>query len=208
MNKAANNILKILSQSYPDPKTELDYRDPYQLLVAVSLSAQCTDKKVNEVTPKLFAKYQNFETLAKAKLTSVENIIRPINYYRTKSRNLIAASQMVSENYKGQMPRNHEDLIKIPGVGRKTANVILGELGITETLPVDTHVMRLARRLGLSSGKNPLEIENELMKKFDKSLWRQLHHSLILHGRRVCKAQNPQCSLCKLDRICPKIGVV
>lgn len=206
-NRHARKILDILSEEYPDPQSELDFRNSYQLLVAVALSAQCTDKKVNEVTPHLFRRFKDFQELSRARLSSVEKIIRPINYYKTKSRNLIVSAKLVTEKFNGEIPLRHEELIELPGVGRKTANVILGELGITETLPVDTHVMRVSSRLGLADGKGPLQVEDQLSKIYDKSLWRRLHHSLILHGRRICKAQSPRCDACMLNSLCPKIGV-
>lgn len=199
----ASKVLKVLSELYPDAESELDFKNPYQLLVAVILSAQCTDKKVNEVTPELFGKYKDFESLSKAKLSSVEKIIRPINYYKTKSKNLIAMAQLVSENFKGKVPQLHEELVSLPGVGNKTANVVRSELGFGYSLPVDTHVKRVSMRLGLSSGKNADSVESELKAIFKPETWRQLHHGLIFHGRRVCKAQNPACQECLLNPNCP-----
>ena len=198
-----DSFLTILSDLYPNPRSELNFKNPYQLLVAVVLSAQCTDKKVNQVTPSLFKQYKNFKVLASAKVTELQQIIKPINYYRTKAKNLIACALKITNEFSGKIPSNHEELILLPGVGRKTANVVLGELGHAQTLPVDTHVMRVSKRLGLSGGRNPLETEKELQAIFKPELWRNLHHWLILHGRRVCKARNPNCSECALRKLCP-----
>lgn len=197
------NLLKLFAKDYPDPKTELIFKNDYQLLISVVLSAQCTDKKVNHVTPELFKAYPDFKSLGEAKKTAVEKIIKPINYYITKSKNIIETGKMVSAHYGGKIPTSHEEIVKLPGVGRKTANVVLGELGLEKTLPVDTHVMRVSARLGLSSGKNPDKVEDELKVQFAPETWRNLHHYLILHGRRICKAQNPNCEDCHLNKVCP-----
>lgn len=201
--KRKMQLLAALASLYPDPHSELDFADEYQLLIAVMLSAQCTDKKVNEVTPELFRAYKNFKALAGAKLADVERIVRPINYFKTKSKNLIATGKEVSGRFGSKVPTTHEDLTSLPGVGRKTANVILGELGIVPSFPVDTHVFRLAHRLGLSEGKNPDAVERDLKAAFPSSEWRNLHHRLIFHGRRVCKARNPDCAACVLRALCP-----
>ena len=204
MNKnKRNKLLKLLEELYPQPETELNFKNTYQLLIAVVLSAQCTDKKVNQTTPELFKKYPNFKSLITARVTSVEKIIRAINYYKTKSKNIIASAKKIEKEFKGKIPKTHEELITLPGVGRKTANVVLGELKVTPTFPVDTHVFRLSRRLGLSKSETVDKVEQDLMKLFAPSTWRFLHHALILHGRRVCKAQNPNCSECLLSQICP-----
>lgn len=195
-------LITKLEKLYPNPRSELDFTDEYQLVVAVMLSAQCTDKKVNEVTPSLFNKYRSFRSLAKASLDDVEAIIRPINYFKTKSKNLIAMAQVVSNDCKGQLPRTHGELIALPGVGNKTANVVLSELGVIPTFPVDTHVFRLAHRLGLSKGKTPDAVEEDLKREFPPEEWRGLHHRLIFHGRRVCKAVNPNCEACDLQVVC------
>jgi endonuclease-3 len=196
-------LLEELSQLYPDPRSELDFTNEYQLLVAVLLSAQCTDKKVNEVTPILFKRYPSFKALYKAKLADIEEIIRPINYFKTKAKNLLATAQLVTEELSGKLPQSHKELTALPGVGNKTANVVLGELGLEFSLPVDTHVFRLAHRLGLSVGKSPKAVEEDLKKQFLPQEWRGLHHRLIFHGRRVCKALTPQCGSCTLVKLCP-----
>lgn len=204
MNTAdKKKLVKLLGKAYPDAKSELNFNNPYQLLVAVLLSAQCTDKKVNEVTPRLFAKYSDFKNLAGAKLSELERIIRPINYYKTKAKNLKQTAQIVTAVHRGEVPLTLEELTLLPGVGRKTALVILGETGAAETLPVDTHVMRVSFRLGLTTGKNPVQVEEDLKGEFPPKLWRRLHHWLILHGRRVCKARIPDCARCVVNSICP-----
>ncbi len=201
--RQANRILDVLKQLYPNPRSELNFSNEFQLVVAVTLSAQCTDKKVNEVTPELFTKFPNFKTLAVAKSSELERIIRPVNYYRTKAKNLIAMAQLVISAFSGVLPREHAQLVTLPGVGRKTANVVVGELGVAPALPVDTHVYRLTHRLALSSGKTVRDVENDLCSLFAPQDWRALHHSLILHGRKVCKAQRPACASCELGSLCP-----
>lgn len=196
-------LLKKLDELYPDPQSELKFKNDYQLLTSVMLSAQCTDKKVNQVTPILYKEYPTFKKLSEAKLLVIENIIRPINYYKTKSKNLIATAEMVTKLYKGKIPTTHELLTGLPGVGRKTANVVLSEKGIVPAVPVDTHVYRVSRRLGIAQHKNRDRVEEEIKDKFNPKKWRELHHWLIFHGRRVCKAQNPLCAECTLSRLCP-----
>lgn len=197
-------LLKELYTLYGEPVTQLNYRNDFELLVSVVLSAQCTDKKVNETTPLLFSKFPDFKTLAQAKLGAVQKIIRPINYFKTKSKHLIELSKMIEERFHGKIPMDHSLLIELPGVGRKTANVVLGELGAAHTLPVDTHVFRVAHRLGLSSSKTRDGVEEDICRAFPSSTWRRLHHSLILHGRQVCGARNPRCLECRLIKICPE----
>lgn len=196
-------LIATLAELYPEPRSELDFKNEYQLLIAVMLSAQCTDKKVNQVTPNLFKVYPSFKALSQAKLSEVEKIIRPINYYKTKSKNLIACANKVVEEFSSKVPESHEELTSLPGVGNKTANVILSEKGVVPAFPVDTHIFRLAHRLGLSTGKTPDQVEADLRKLFPPSEWRNLHHRLIFHGRRVCGARNPQCEACVLRTICP-----
>lgn len=196
-------LVETLAQLYPDPHSELDFKNEYQLLIAVMLSAQCTDKKVNQVTPQLFKAYPTFKALSQAKLEDVERIIRPINYYKTKAKNLIATGKEAVERFSSHVPDTHEDLTSLPGVGNKTANVILSEKGVVPAFPVDTHIFRLAHRLGLSKGKTPDLVERDLKKLFPPSEWRNLHHRLIFHGRRVCSARSPQCEACALRKICP-----
>ena len=200
-------IITELQKLYPDPETELDYKNSFELLVAVILSAQCTDKKVNEVTPALFKDYPNFKKLSKAKLEDIKKIIKPINYYKTKSKHLILMANRVVDVFDNKLPTQFDDLISLNGVGQKTANVVQSELGIRPAIAVDTHVFRVSQRLGFAKGKTPNEIEEQLKKGFKKELWRDLHHWLILHGRRVCKAQKPLCSSCSLAKDCPSSNI-
>ena len=202
MLKKTLKIVDLLQQLYPEPRSELNFKGEYQLVVAVLLSAQCTDKKVNQVTPSLFRHYPDFSALRCAKLQSVEEIIRPINYYRTKAKNLLALANAVDREFKGKLPKSFDQLIQLAGVGRKTANVVLGELGIAHTLPVDTHVLRVSNRLGLANASTPDKVEQQLRSVFPSTLWRNLHHQLIFHGRRVCIAQRPKCSECQLRKLC------
>ena len=199
--------LTLFEESYPNPRSELEFRNTYQLVVAVLLSAQCTDKKVNQVTPTLFRCYDSFKSLAGATLGEIEEIIRPINYYRTKSKHLVELGKLVTEKFAGEFPLNRTDAMSLPGIGNKTANVVLGELKVEHTFPVDTHVFRVSQRLGWTKGKTPEEIEKQIKKLFAPETWRNLHHWLILHGRRVCKAPRPLCDECTLREICPKKGV-
>jgi endonuclease III len=198
-----NQIVKILSRLYPDPKSELHFENEFQLLIAVVLSAQCTDKKVNQITPQLFARYPDIATLAHARVVTIEKIIRPINYFRTKARNIVALAKMLESDFYGKIPSIHSDLVLLPGVGNKTANVVLSELGHAATFPVDTHVFRVARRLCLTKGKNVAAVEADLKRQFSANLWRPLHHWLIFHGRQVCKARSPLCPTCALAQLCP-----
>ena len=200
-------LVQALAELYPDPHSELDFKNEYQLLIAVMLSAQCTDKKVNQVTPELFKAYPSFKALSQAKLEDVERIIRPINYYKTKSKNLIATGNEAVDRFKSKVPDTHDDLTSLPGVGNKTANVILSEKGVIPAFPVDTHIFRLSHRLGLSKGKTPDHVEADLRQAFPSSEWRNLHHRLIFHGRRVCSARSPHCGKCVLNKICPSAQV-
>jgi endonuclease III len=201
--KNIDELLKEFAALYPDAKSELNFRGAYQLVISVLLSAQCTDKKVNEVTPILFKEYPNAKALASAELSTIEKIIRPINYHKTKAKHLIAAGNLMVSEYGGKVPRTRAALTSLPGVGQKTANVVLGELGIEPAFPVDTHVFRVSKRLGLAHSEKREVVEEELKKLFPPDSWRLLHHWLIFHGRRVCKAPTPQCSECSLATHCP-----
>ncbi len=201
--KSDDLLLAEFLKLYPNPRSELHFEGEFQLLVAVVLSAQCTDKKVNEVTPLLFARYPSSRELSRARVVALEEILRQVNYYRTKARNLLALAKMLEDDFGGKVPRSYDELRRLPGVGNKTANVVLSELGITATFPVDTHVFRVSQRLGLATGKTPEAIEMQLRKRFEASWWRPLHHWLIFHGRRVCRARNPLCLTCALGPTCP-----
>lgn len=195
-------LLQIFAEANPHPRSELNFSTDYELITAVMLSAQTTDKKVNEVTKVLFSRFPVPAALAKAEVTTVEEIIRPLNYYKTKAKNIIATAKIIAEELGGELPRSEDELTQLPGVGRKTANVILAERGWKPAIAVDTHVFRLSHRLGLSKAKTPDGVEEDLKKQFAKEHWRNLHHWLILHGRYVCTARKPNCRACGVVKIC------
>ena len=193
-----------LSALYPDAHCELDFANPFQLAVATILSAQCTDKRVNMVTPVLFAKYPTPESLARAKQEDVEEIIKSTGFFRNKAKSIIGMAGAVADTYGGQVPSTMEHLVNLPGIGRKTANVVLGNaFAINEGVVVDTHIARLSNRLGLTRESDPVKIEQELMKMFPRESWTMLAHLLIWHGRRVCDAKKPRCGECTLAAMCP-----
>jgi endonuclease III len=200
-------VLEGLKLEYPDAKTELDYGTPFQLLIATILSAQATDKSVNAATPGLFKKYPTAKKLAKADLETVENLIRTIGLYRNKAKNIIATAVTLEQNFEGEVPNDFEAIQTLPGVGRKTANVVLSNAYGRPGIAVDTHVGRLARRLGFSKEDHPDKVEHDLEQLFPDSEWIFLHHALILHGRRICDARKPRCDACSLLEHCPRVGV-
>ncbi|NLZ51977.1 MAG: endonuclease III [Thermoanaerobacteraceae bacterium] len=199
-----SRILLKLGQLYPEAATALNYNNPFQLLIATILAAQCTDKRVNKVTEKLFKKYKGPEDFAIADRQELEQDIRECGLFRNKSKNIIATSKLLLEKYGGQVPSTFDELIELPGVGRKTANVILANAFGIPAFAVDTHVYRLAHRLGFSQKKDVFDVEKDLNKKIPKSLWIKAHHWLIHHGRSVCRAQKPLCNICSLNEYCPK----
>jgi endonuclease-3 len=196
-------IFKLLERIYPKASTQLRYENPFQLLIAVILSAQCTDKRVNFVTQNLFKKYKSPADYANAKKSDLENDIRSCGLYRNKSKNIIQASKLIVEKYEGKVPDVFEELINLPGVGRKTANVILANAFGEPAFAVDTHVYRLAHRLGLSDKQSVFGVEKDLMKKIPRNMWNKAHHLLIQHGRNVCTARRPKCTECKILEFCP-----
>lgn len=199
----AAEIYQRLKKVHPDAHCELNHSNPFELLLATILSAQCTDARVNMVTPALFKKYPTPEKLAKAKLEEVEEVIKSINFFRNKSKSLIGCAQMLVEKHKGEIPRTVEELSELPGVGRKTANVVLGNaFNINTGIVVDTHVKRTANLLGLTKNTDPVKVEQDLMKLFPNEQWTELSHLLIFLGRRTCIARRPQCDLCNLKDIC------
>jgi endonuclease III len=197
-------VFSTLQNLYPDARCALNYRNAYELLCATILSAQCTDARVNMVTPSLFERYPTPFELARANPSDVEEIIKPTGFFRNKTRSLIGMAQALVADHGGEVPRTMEELRTLPGVGRKTANVILGNAyNINEGVTVDTHVTRLSRLLGLSRESDPAKIENDLMKLFPAADWGMLSHLLIFHGRQVCIARRPRCEECPLAEICP-----
>jgi len=202
--EAAAVLYRELKALYPEAHCELDFRSPYQLLVATILSAQCTDKRVNMVTPELFRRYPDALSLAAAPTGDVEEIIKSTGFFRAKAKSLIGMAGAVVDRHGGNIPARMEDLVVLPGVGRKTANVVLGNaFGINVGVVVDTHVLRLAHRLGLTNESDPLKVERELMALFPAEQWTMLSHLLIWHGRRVCDARKPKCGVCTLAPLCP-----
>lgn len=206
LNRAAG-ILAILSELYPDARTELKYRNPFELLVATVLSAQATDKSVNAATPALFAAYPDAKAMSLATPEDLAPYIRHVGLYRAKSGYLVKLARQVVERHGGEVPNDFDAVVALPGAGRKTANVVLSNAYGRPTIAVDTHVGRLSRRLGLSTQKNPDAVEQDLEEIFPRERWVFVHHALILHGRRVCASRRPQCSTCALSTLCPRIGV-
>jgi endonuclease-3 len=196
-------VLGGLRELYPDARTELDFGTPFQLVIATLLSAQATDVSVNAATPALFARYPTAEAMAQAAPEDVEPFIKTIGLYRNKAKNAVATARRLTEAYGGEVPRTVEELITLPGVGRKTANVVVSNAYGVPAIAVDTHVGRLARRLGFSAHDDPDKVEADLQKLFAPEDWVFLHHGLILHGRRVCTARKPSCAGCGLAAICP-----
>jgi endonuclease III len=197
-----------LATAYPDATCELDFADPYQLLVATILSAQCTDARVNKVTPAVFARYPDAPRLAAAAQEELEGLIRSTGFFHSKAKSLIAMAKGLVAAHGGAVPADLDALTALQGIGRKTANVVLGTaFGLATGVVVDTHVARLARRLGLTRERDPGNIERDLMRLFPPDAWVALGHRLILHGRRVCSARKPACQRCPLEQICPKVGV-
>ena len=204
----ALEILGRLKSEYPDAHCELDFSNPLQLLIATILSAQCTDKRVNLVTPDLFRALPDAPALAAADPEKVEDFIRTTGFFRNKTKSLLGMAAAVTERHGGNVPSTMEELVALPGVGRKTANVILGNaFGMNEGVVVDTHVGRLSVRLGLTSETDPVKVETALMPLFPRDAWALLSHLLIFHGRRICIARNPKCADCVLNDICPSSRV-
>jgi endonuclease-3 len=209
MNRAerAAEILRVLRTIYPDVRCELDHDGPFQLLVATILSAQCTDKRVNLVTPELFRRYPDAGRLAGAAAEDVEELVRTTGFFRSKAKNIRAAAAELMARHGGEVPRELEALTVLPGVGRKTANVVLGNAyGIEAGVVVDTHVGRLSRRLGLTKHADAVKVEQDLIKLVPRDAWTEWSHLLIWHGRRRCFARNPDCAGCELALICPTAG--
>jgi endonuclease-3 len=206
--RRAPEILTRLIAAYPDARCALDHRSPYELLCATILSAQCTDVRVNLVTPALFERYPTPAALARAVPADVEAIIKSTGFFRNKTKSLIGMAQALVADHGGEVPRTMEELRVLPGVGRKTANVILGNAyGINEGITVDTHVTRLSRLLGLTRHEDPAKIEQDLMPLFPRDHWALVSHLLIFHGRQVCIARRPRCGECVLSDICPSSAV-
>ena len=204
----AAKIVRRLNKAYPDPRCSLVHRDPLQLLVATILSAQCTDERVNMVTPALFAKYPDAESLATARLASLEKLIRSTGFYRNKAKNIKACCQRLIKDHNGQVPADLDMLVTLEGVGRKTAHVVMGNaFEIASGVVVDTHVTRISNRLGMTDHKDAVKIEHDLDKQLPRKEWINFTHRIISHGRTICKARKPDCDACVLEDVCPRIGV-
>lgn len=204
----AARVYEHLVDEYPDAKCALDYGSPFQLAVATILSAQCTDVRVNMVTPELFRRHPDARSLAGAQQEEVEELIRSTGFFRNKARSLLGMAKAVMEDHGGELPRTMKELAALPGIGRKTANVVLGNaFGIDEGVVVDTHVKRLSGRLGFTAETNPDKIERDLMALFPNETWTMLAHLLIYHGRQVCPARKPRCHECAVSHLCPSSAV-
>jgi endonuclease-3 len=199
-------ILRILKKHYPDARCELDFDSPLELLVATILSAQCTDKRVNQVTKTLFKKYRTVDAYANANVKDIEAIIQPTGFYRNKAKSIHAMANTVRDKFDGKIPQTLDELVTLPGVGRKTANVVLGNAFDTPGLTVDTHFGRLVRRFGWTKETDPVKVEFAVMDIFPKKDWTYLSHVLIWHGRRYCHARKPACGVCPIAKYCPSFG--
>jgi len=200
----ALKVIELLEKEHPDAKIALNYSNPLELLVATILSAQCTDERVNMVTKTLFKKYTKAEDYANADLNELEQDVRSTGFYRNKAKNIKKCCQLLVEKHKSHVPRMMEELLELPGVARKTANIVLSNAyGVIEGVAVDTHVRRLAQRLGLTENEDPAKVEADLMNVIPRDQWMRITDLLIFHGRRICSAKKPKCDLCVLNRICP-----
>src|SRR5262245_3576902 len=207
MRRRVRRILNGLARLYPDAACALHFDGPLQLLVATILSAQCTDRRVNMVTPALFARYPDAQAFANAKQTELEQMIQSTGFFRSKARNLIACCKEIVERHGGQVPATMDELVPLSGVGRKTANVVLGNAFAVPGIPVDTHVARLSQRMGLTVHTDPVKIERDLMLIVPKKEWTMFGHRMIHHGRVICHARRPLCKQCTLAKQCPQVGV-
>jgi len=201
-------VISILKKTYPEAKTALRFSSPLELLIATILSAQCTDVLVNKVTEKLFIKYPTAQSYAQADLAELEQDIRSTGFFHNKAKNIKACCEHLESKFQGEVPSRMEDLTQLPGVGRKTANVVLGNVFDIPALVVDTHVKRVAARLGFTRQKDPDKIEQELIKMIPQEEWTQFSHLLIFHGRQICKAPKPLCPLCPVAELCPSYGSI
>jgi endonuclease-3 len=205
----AGKVARRLARHYADAQCALHFSSPLQLLIATILSAQCTDERVNMVTPELFRRFRGADDLANASQSEIERIIQSTGFFRNKTKNIKDCCRRLVEEHGGEVPQDLEALVRLPGIGRKTANVVLGTaFGIASGVVVDTHVGRLSIRLGLSAHKDPIKVERDLMALLPRRQWIAFSHRMIHHGRRICVARNPKCDICPLNDICPKIGVV
>lgn len=206
LRRRARRIVKVLGETYPDAHCELNFTTPLELLVATVLSAQCTDQRVNSVTPALFARYHSAADYAAADRGELESLIAPTGFFRQKAATLMGIGQVIADRFGGEVPARLEDLVTLPGVGRKTANVVLGDAFGVPGITVDTHLGRLARRFGWTEESDPVKVERDLMGIFPRRDWTQMSHRVIWHGRRCCHATRPACGACSVARWCPSFG--
>ncbi|MCD4755885.1 MAG: endonuclease III [Deltaproteobacteria bacterium] len=200
------NVIEILEATYGGTRIALKSANPFQLLVSVILSAQCTDVRVNQVTPVLFERFPDIRSMSEAPIEELEELIRSTGFFRNKAKNIKAASRIIVERFKGELPRTMEEMVTIPGVGRKTANIVLyNAYGVIAGIAVDTHVKRLAKRLGMTLEDNPIKIERDLMAIVPKKDWGEITYVLINHGRQICKARKPNCRECPVRSVCPSV---
>ena len=203
--KQSEEIINILINTYKDAKCGLDYTTPFSLVVALILAAQCTDKRVNEITPIFFKKYKSIEEVKNADINDVIDIVKPCGFYKNKAHSIIESAKIVCNSFNGIVPDTMEDLTKLCGIGRKSANIILQEcFGKIEGIAVDTHVTRISRKIGFSNGNSQYEIEKELLKRFNKKYWGKINHVLVLHGRAIWIANRPKCNECPINTLCKK----
>ena len=200
-------MYRVLTKSYPNVRCELDFNNPFQLLVATVLSAQCTDKRVNQTTPALFKKYKSIKKMASADIDDIEKLVKSTGFFRAKAKNIKSLSKKIMNDFDGHVPERLEDLITLPGVGRKTANVVLGHAFNTPGITVDTHFGRLSRRFGWSKSNDPVKVEFEVGDLIPQKEWTNLSQRLIWHGRRVCHSRKPACGACSLSKLCPSFGI-
>ena len=205
--ETSKSMLRLLEDTYPDAHCELNFSNPFELLIATILSAQATDKKVNQITERLFRNYKTPEDFLTLSLSEMEKAIKELGLYHNKAKNILATCRILVEKYQGEVPHDLEALIELPGVGRKTANVVLSNAFGIPALAVDTHVLRVSNRLGLAIGTNPDSIEKQLMSLIPREKWSHAHHLLIWHGRRTCAARNPRCQDCTLLSLCPSANL-
>lgn len=197
-----SDVLDILEKTYPDAKAELNYTTPYELLIATILSAQCTDVRVNKTTEVLFQKYNTPEKMVTLSIDELGNIIKSCGFYNSKSKNILLTSQILINQYNSEVPKSMLELTKLPGVGRKTANVVLSNAFDIPSIAVDTHVFRVSNRIGIANAINVEETEKQLRRRIDRDRWSKSHHTLIFHGRRICKSRNPKCDICPVNSYC------
>lgn len=200
--KKIKEVINILLETFPDAKAELDHTNPFELLIATILSAQCTDVQVNKTTSKLFKELKTPEDYIKLSPEELGEKIRSCGFYNTKAKNILATCNLIINDHNGKVPTSLEELITLPGVGRKTANVVISNAFDTPAIAVDTHVFRVSNRIGLANSTNVLDTEKELMENIDKDMWTKGHHLLIFHGRRICKARKPLCEICPVNDYC------